>query len=179
LAQTSHAPKLRLFEALELRSEYDARIKTLQECLPEARENRGWLRSLSREENRRPGPGFELAAAREELARLELKRRKLNVSIQQTNFQHQVEIDDERVSLGEALEIRKRLNQRIGELHAQSVASAWQRVIYKEGRDIVEPPEVPYDEATRQLDDARIAFRSLNRKLRVASFEVAVDYRDD
>lgn len=171
--------RLQLFEALELRSEYDARIKTLKECLPEARENRGWLRSLSREENRLPSPDFDPAAARAEIAVLEVKRRKVNTAIQQANFGHRIELDGDTVTLSEALEVRKRLNERIGELHAQSVASAWQRVIYKEDRDIVEAPEVGYGEVAGQLDEARVAFRSLNRKLRVASFEVTVDYRDE
>jgi len=171
--------RLQLFEALELRSEYDARIKTLKECLPEARENRGWLRSLPREENRLASPDFDLAAARAEIAGLEVKRRKINTAIQQANFGHRIDLDGEAVTLSEALEIRKRLNERIGELHAQSVASAWQRVIYKEGRDIVEPPEVSYGDVVRRLDETRVAFRSLNRKLRVASFEVTVDYRDE
>jgi len=31
---------LYLYEALELRSEYDARIKTLKDCLPESKQNR-------------------------------------------------------------------------------------------------------------------------------------------
>ena len=33
--------QLYLYEALELRAEYDARIKTLKDCLPETRQNRG------------------------------------------------------------------------------------------------------------------------------------------
>ena len=35
--------RLYLYEALELRAEYDARIKTLRDCLPEARKNRDRL----------------------------------------------------------------------------------------------------------------------------------------
>jgi len=31
---------LYLYEALELRAEYDARIKTLKDCLPETKQNR-------------------------------------------------------------------------------------------------------------------------------------------
>lgn len=31
--------RLYLYEALELRAEYDARIKTLRDCLPEARKS--------------------------------------------------------------------------------------------------------------------------------------------
>lgn|GEM_PF-1528342 len=32
--------KLFLYEALELRAEYDARVKTLKDCLPETKQNR-------------------------------------------------------------------------------------------------------------------------------------------
>ena len=35
--------RLYLYEALELRAEYDARLKTLRDCLPEARKNRDRL----------------------------------------------------------------------------------------------------------------------------------------
>ena len=47
--------KLYLYEALELRGEYDARIKTLKDCLPETRRNRGGF-SFSREDEL---PGIE------------------------------------------------------------------------------------------------------------------------
>jgi len=48
--------RLKLYEALELRSELDARIKTIRDCLPEARKNRDRLFSLREEGNRRPSP---------------------------------------------------------------------------------------------------------------------------
>ena len=32
----NHTRNLQMYEALELRAEYDARIKTLKDCLPEA-----------------------------------------------------------------------------------------------------------------------------------------------
>jgi len=75
--------------------------------------------------------------------------------------------------------VRKVLNEAIGELHGQLVGSAWQRVIYKEDRDIVEESELPYSECSRRLDQARLAFRALNRRLRAASFEVAVEFEDE
>lgn len=171
--------KLKLYEALELRSEYDARMKTLKDCLPESRENRGWLRSVRDDEHRRPSPEFDLEKARENLKRLELKRRKLNEAIQQENFRHRVEHGGDSITLSEALEARKALNGEIGELHSQVVASAWERVIYKEGRDIVEENELSYGDSVQRLDQARLAFRALNRKLRAASFEVTVDFRDE
>lgn len=171
--------KLKLFEALELRSEYDARIKTLSECLPEKKENRG--RFLMREEDAvsRPAPGFDMARVRADLGALEQKRRKLNAAIQETNFRNTVEGKDGPLSLTEALDLRKALNTRIGELHAQTTAAAWQRVIYKEGRDIVQESHLEYARCVADLDRARLEFRALNRRLRTASFLQEVNFLDE
>lgn len=171
---------LYLFEALELRAEYDARIKTIKECLPESRQNRGKF-SFSRDDEgvRRSSPSFDVGEARQQLRKLEHKRRKLNSAIQKTNFDRRIDVGGEGMTLSEALEARKALNDRIGELHTQVANSAYQRVIYKEGRDIVEESEVPYGESVRDLEEARLAFRDLNRKLRRASFEETVDFQDE
>jgi hypothetical protein len=171
---------LHLFEALELRAEYDARIKTIKECLPESRQNRGKF-SFSRDDEgvRRPSPSFDVGEARQQLRKLEHKRRKLNSAIQKTNFGRCIDVGGEGMTLTEALEARKSLNDRIGELHTQVANSAYQRVIYKEGRDIVEESEVPYGESVRDLEETRLAFRDLNRKLRRASFEETVDFQDE
>ncbi len=171
--------KLRLFEALELRAEYDARIKTLTECLPEKRENRG--RFLIREDDvvTRPAPGFDPSKVRQEIASLEQKRRKLNAAIQETNFRNTLELEGRPQSLAEALDVRKGLNTRIGELHALVTSAAWERVIYKEGRDIIQQSHLDYAGCAADLDRARLDFRELNRKLRTASFTLEVDYRDE
>lgn len=177
---TAEENQLRLFEALELRSEYDARIKTIRECLPETRETRqrGYL--LAGEESvKKPSPGFDLSRARESLRKMEFKRRKLNAAIQEANFAHRIDMQGEGLNLVEALDLRKALNEKIGELHTQVVKSAYQRVIYKEGRDIVEEPALGYVEGEKALDDARLMFRQLNRKLRQASFEILVKYADE
>jgi len=171
--------KLKLFEALELRAEYDARTKTLAECLPEKRENRG--RFLYREDEvvNRPAPGFDMAKVRDEIAALEQKRRKLNAAVQETNFRNTVEIQGHTLSLAEALDLRKALNTKIGDLHAQVTGAAWERVIYKEGRDIVQESHLDYARCVADLDRARLEFRELNRKLRAASFVLEVDFRDE
>ena len=172
--------QLKLYEALELRSEYDARIKTLKDCLPETRQNRNAF-SLRSEDatNRRPSSGFTVSVAREQLRTLEFKRRKLNTSIQGANFRHHLAYGGASMSLSEALATRKGINDQIGELHTQVVESAYERVIYKEDRDIVETPELPYSECAARLDEARVAFRELNRSIRAASFETAVEYADE
>ena len=172
--------KLYLYEALELRSEYDARIKTFKDCLPETKQNRDRL-FFSREDNgrRRPAPDFDVADVRWQLRKLEVKRRKLNSAIQQANFDKRVEFRGESINLNEALEARKELNEQIGELHTQVVNSACEKVIYKEGRDIVEKNELSYIECVNDLESARLAFRNLNRKLRKASFETLIKFEDE
>lgn len=172
--------KLHLYEALELRAEYDGRIKTIKDCLPETRQNRDrFLLSRQEDSRRRPSQDFDLDQTRKQLRNLEVKRRKLNNAIQQANFKKRIEFSKETMNLNEALETRKSLNDKIGELHAQVVDSAYQRVIYKEGRDIIEENELSYTETIGNLKDARIAFRELNRKLRKASFETTVDFEDE
>lgn len=170
---------LKLYEALELRAEYDARIKTLRDCLPESRSNRDLFSRRDDEFTRRPAPGFAVAGAREQLRALEVKRRKLNTAIQQANFGHRLEHGGDDVSLTEALETRKALNTRLGELHTQVVDAAYQRVLHKEERDIVEENELPYGDCRARLDEARVEFRQLNRRIRAASFEVEVGFVDE
>ncbi len=172
--------KLFIYEALELRSEYDARIKTFKDTLPETKQNRDRL-FLSRDDDgrRRPCSDFDMAEVRRQLRKLEVKRRKLNSAIQQANFNSQFEYRGESINLNEALETRKSLNDQIGELHTQVVNSAYEKVIYKEGRDIVEENELSYTNSVNDLDSARLAFRELNRKLRKASFETLVQFEDE
>jgi hypothetical protein len=172
--------KLYLFEALELRAEYDARIKTLKSCLPESRNSRERF-SFSRDNDKKiqPSAEFDVKKARKQVRDLENKKRKLNSAIQKANFSHQIQYQGDTIDLSEALEIRKGLNEAIGELHTQVVDSSFQRVIYKEDRDIVEPNEFSYTEAVGNLEESRQCFRELNRKIRWASFKVLVDYFDE
>jgi hypothetical protein len=74
--------KLYIYEALELRSEYDARIKTFKDTLPETRQNRNRL-FLARDDDgrRRSVPDFDMAEVRRQLRKLEVKRRKLNPNV--------------------------------------------------------------------------------------------------
>jgi len=170
---------LYLYEALELRSEYDARIKTLKDCLPESKQNRDRF-SFTRDDGmRRPSPDFDVASARKDLRKIEIKRRKLNSSIQRANFNQFITFNGDSINLSEALETRKALNEQVGEFHNQVVTSSYQKVIYKEGRDIVEENEISYADAVKNLEQARLAFRELNRKLRLASFETLADFQDE
>jgi hypothetical protein len=108
--------KLFLYEAIELRAKYDARIKTLKSLLPEARQTRERFALRDEREARlRPVAAFRPEAAREELKAIELKKRKLNNAIQRANFDHAVTVGGQEMNLVEALELRKAVNEQIGE----------------------------------------------------------------
>jgi hypothetical protein len=171
---------LYLYEAIELRAEYDARIKELKSLLPEGRESRDRF-SFRREDDVRyvPAEGFDLGRVREELNSLNLRKRKLNTAIQRVNFDTTVEIDTEEMSLSEALDLRKLVNEVIGELSTQLKNAAYDRVVYKEERDIVEKPDVAYEDVREALDEKRRLFRTLNRALRATSHAVTVAFKDE
>lgn len=137
--------RLLIYEALELRSEYDAQIETLRKCLPESR-NSSRAAFLERGDTGtyRPAPGVDPAELRREIRALEHKRHKLNAAIQAANFTNTVAVGGEDVTLAEALELRKAANTRIGELGSQLVRSAAVRVLHKEDRDIEEAPDVSF-----------------------------------
>lgn len=168
-----------LFEAIELRAEYDARIKTLKSLLPETRENRGRLTFRDDEVRRRPVQSFDPSRAREELSALLARKRKLNEEIQRSNFDNRVSVRGEEMSLSQALEFRKSVNEEIGELTAAVSEAAYERIIHKEERDIVEVPERDYAGVRRALEEKRLLFRELNRKLRSAAYEITVRFKDE
>ena len=172
--------KLLIYEALELRSEYDAQIETLRKCLPESR-NSSRASFLERGDGGtyRPADGVDPSELRREIRALEHKRHKLNAAIQAANFTNTVHLGGEEVTLAEALELRKAANTRVGELSSQLVRSAAVRIVHKEDRDIEEAPDVTFGDARRQLQEAREEFRRLNRALREASYRVAVDFTDE
>jgi len=71
------------------------------------------------------------------------------------------------------------VNEQIGELSTQLAKAAYERVVYKEERDIVEAPEVSFAEVHKELDEKRRLFRTLNRNLRSAAHDIVVEFRDE
>ncbi len=170
---------LYLFEALELRGEYDARIETIKSCLNKNEHSKRGLFLGGRDSKKRPSPDFNLAEEAANLRKQEFKRRKLNSAIQKANYETTIEFGGQDMNLLEALDVRKAMNTQLTELNSQVVDSAYQNVIYKEDRDIIEQSEVPYTESKIALDECRCSFRELNRKLRLASFRTKVDFQDE
>jgi hypothetical protein len=171
---------LYLFEAIELRAEYDARIKVLRSLLPEARETRDRF-SFRRDDEVRyvPAAGFDAGQVRDELGALDVKKRKLNTAIQKVNFETMIRVGGDQMSLSEGLELRKSVNERIGELSTQLANAAYDRIVYKEERDIVEKPDLAYAEARGMLEERLRLFRALNRALRATAHSVTIAFKDE
>ena len=103
---TKTSADMYLYEALELRAEYQGRLASLK------------------------------ALVREKIRTLEYKSRKLNNAIQQINFTNEIEIDGEKMSIAETLEMRKSVNQEIADMQKILEESAYKTIIYKEERPI-------------------------------------------
>lgn len=168
-----------LYEALELRGEYQARLASLKALLPEKRPIKHGLWDRDKNEHKEPAPGFEPAKVRETIRKLEYKIRKLNTAIQQVNFANMIQVEEEQMSIAEALEMRKAINNEFAGLQKILENSAYRTVIYKEERNITEEPEEDFIEVSKKIDEKRLLFRDLNRKLRAASFSIKVPYNDE
>lgn len=171
-----------LYEALELRAEFNSRLETLKELLPEAQNQSasGYLsRSSSENSKLRPIEQLDIESLREEIKKLKNKNRKLNNAIQQSNFETYIQFKGRDINLIEALETRKNINEEIKNLSIQLKKSAYEKIIYKEDRNIVEKPEISYTRIKKELEEKRLEFRKLNRKLRKISFETTIKFKDE
>lgn len=165
--------KLPLYEAIELRSEMDVRIKTMEGLRPE-REERGLFRE--RDAEVQPAADFNLAVVEAEIERLKANRRRLNAVIQQVNHQTAVKVDDSEFTLAEALELRKETNKDIGRLANELNEAAWLRVIHKEERDVVRNPQRPFKTIMDLLEERRILFRQLVTAIHEANHRTIVQF---
>ena len=169
-----------LYEALELRSEYESRLNTLKELLPESQNGDSSLwRGNHNDRKYVPIEELDMEELREKIKNLELKKRKLNNAIQKTNFETYINFQGKEINLTEALDLRKVVNEDIANLSKKLKKSAYKKIIYKEDRDIVEKPELYYKKVKNELEKKRIEFRNLNRKLRKISLKTVVDYKDE
>jgi len=165
---------------VELRSEYDARIKTLSSLLPENREREGFFsRKNSEYDVEKPVEGFNMEEVRNKIKTLKTRRRKLNNEIQKTNFNRTTKVEGNILTLAEALEFRKQTNEDIKELANQLKECAYAKVIYKEERDIVKKPKRNFTEVDKELEEKRMLFRNINRALHRANHEYAVNFKDE
>lgn len=156
---------IRLFEALELRAEYDARIGTIRACLPAGKRVSGVTSGRLE-----AGSVFDAGRLQESLQEMERRRDALDDAIELASASHGVVFRGRRLTLGEAFELRGALSREIGSLQRRVVLAA-------EACHSAEP-QGPADggcpPCVRQLDEARRTYRALNRILWMATVQADV-----
>ena len=170
---------LYVFEAIELRAEYDRYIKLLEKLLETDQTKQDRLFHRTDEERREPAAGFDLAVTEEKLKKLQTKRVKLNQAIQISNFEAQIDYQGEQISLAEALELRKNLLADLAVLRQRVVDSAYNQIIHKEERDIVHEPRYAFTPGYEDYQKKLKTFRQLVTQIHRANHTNTVKFKDE
>ncbi len=168
---------LYLYEAIELRNEYDRHIKLLQELLEEPGRDR--LFSKSDDEDKEPASGYDPKELEESLKKLQTKRVKLNQEIQMANLKAKIDYSGEKISLAEALEIRKNLLSDKDAIKQRVMNSAYKRIIHKEERDIVREPKHSFKEIYEEFQDNLRKTRQVVIQIHIVNHTTTVNFKDE
>ena len=172
---------LYLFEAIELRNEYDRHIKLLEDLMGESRSKRDRLfsNSNSDEEQTEPAADFDQKGLEEKLKKLQTKRVKLNQAIQMANFKAQIDYNGENVSIAEALEIRKNLLADNEAISQRALSAAYKRIIHKEERDIVHEPRHFFQKTYEDFQDNLKKLRHMVNQIHIVNHKATVVFKDE
>ncbi|MCK4311167.1 MAG: hypothetical protein KAW88_00350 [Candidatus Cloacimonetes bacterium] len=170
---------LYLFEAIELRNEYDRHIKLLEKLI------KGDLNKSDRffhnrdEEEKEPVSDFNQKELEEKLKKIQTKRVKLNQAIQVANFKYQIDYEGEKISIAEALEIRKNLLTDIEEISERVINSAYKRIIHKEERDIVHEPKFPFKQIYENYQNKIRKIKDIVTRIHIVNHRSVVNFREE
>ena len=168
-----------LFEALEVRNEYRRKRTVLEDLLEGEDSGIGSLgyRNSSPDKYRETEEfAEERERLSEELRSLRKKEVKLNQEIQKANLETELTVNDETMTLSEALERRKALNSKLGDLVSQLDNSKTEGVIYKEDRDIVISPDRPFNQLWEEYEKSVVKFRTLQTKIHKLNHTVEINW---
>lgn len=170
---------LYLLEAIELRSEYDRHIKLLEKLIEGDKNKSDRYFRDSEDEEREPASDFNQKELEEELKKLQIKRIKLNQAIQAANFKYQIDYDGEKISIAEALEIRKNLLADIEAISQRVISSAYKRIIHKEERDIVHEPKHFFKKVYDNYQNNIRKIRAIITQIHIINFESTVNFKEE
>jgi len=170
---------LYLFEAIELRKDYDRRIKLLEQLLGGERGKQDRLFHRNDEEKREPSAELDLTKMEENLKNIQTKRVKLNQAIQLANFERKIEYEGETIPIAEALELRKNLTSDLEAISQRVLDSAYTRIIHKEERDIVHEPRHGFKQSYQEFQDRLKKLRILVVKIHQANHAYCLNFKDE
>lgn len=173
---------LYLFEAVELRNEYDRHIKLIENLLgleeSQSKEMR-FYRDTTGVEEKEPAAGFNPKELEEKLKKLQTKRIKLNQAIQMANFETEIDYNGEKISIAEALEIRKNLLADIKAIAQRITDSAYKRIIHKEERDIVHEPKHSFPKTYEDFQNNLTKLRQIINQTHMVNHQSTVNFKDE
>ena len=169
--------KLRLCHALSLRKEQLQRIKHLEAVVKPGR-NDGFL-GRPTTSDRLPATGMDPAKVRSKIAATRTRCRRLNAAIQALNLGTTVCVGGERMTLAEALELRKETEEEVERLELETVEASHITRTHLEHKVVETSPRRSYPEARDTLGAARLRLRALRRLCAEATFALFVDFEDD
>ena len=170
---------LYIYEAVALRNQYDAHMDFLTSLVDG---NHGqYTKAAAREgkETIKPADDFNPDAMEKILKKLRERRLKLNHRLQSANFTVRLKLENHDISIAEALETRKALQQEIRMLYTRAGNGAYTTVIHKEERDIVDRPRYGFAETYQQYRDALTRLRRLENAIHEANHTNTVDFKDE
>jgi hypothetical protein len=170
---------LYIFEAIELRKEYDILLRLLENLTSESNAKRGGFLRDNDAEMKEPVSDFKPKELEERLKKIRTKRIKLNQAIQRANFEVQIDYEGDKISIAEALEIRKKLLADRDVLSERVENSAYKRIIHKEERDIVKQPKRSFTESYKDFEDVVRKLRLLITQIHVANHRYTVTFKDE
>ena len=170
---------LYLFEAIELRNEYDRHIKLIENLTGVSESKRGRLFHNSDDEGKEPSAEFNQKELEERLKKLQTKRIKLNQAIQMANFSAQIDYGGEKISLTEALEVRKSLLADHEAISQRVQDSAYKRVIHKEERDIVHEPKHSFQKTYEDFQNNLKTLRDVINQIHLVNHKTTVSFKDE
>lgn len=166
-----------LYEAIELRNEYDRHIGLLQGLLGEPSTRRGLFNTDG--DDKEPATGFNPKETEEKLKKLQTKRVKLNQEIQESNFGIKIDVEGEHISIAEALVLRKNLLADLNAIAGRVEKSSYRRVIHKEGRDIYQEPRHQFNDTYTEYQKILKQLRRLVNQIHAVNHTATVKFRDE
>ena len=115
----------------------------------------------------------------EKLKKIQTKRVKLNQAIQVANFECHIDYNGEKISLAEALEIRKNLLSDLEAMRQRVYNLAFKTIIHKEERDIVHEPKQSFKKSYEEFQNSLNKLRQLINQIHVANHEHVVSFKEE
>lgn len=176
---TDNKNNLILFEAIELRNLYDRQIKLLDKLSWEGSDKSDRIFGNSREEEKEPADDFNSKEMDKQLKSIQTKRVKLNQAIQRTNYENSIEYLGEKVTIAEALEIRKNLISDLEAISNRVQNSAYNRILHKEERDIVHKPKHSFQSVYDEFNVKLKSLRDLINMIHRINHQAIVQFKDE